>query len=88
MNECELYLRQGDPISYGAVILRGPINVCNGIKVAFVMSHLIFASCYQFSCRLNFAIRVTWKASLFTIKKRVIVLISFRLHQKGRRSQF
>ena len=25
MNECELYLRQGGPISYGAVVLRGPV---------------------------------------------------------------
>ena len=27
--ECELYLRQGGPISYGAVILRGPVYTLN-----------------------------------------------------------
>ena len=29
MNEFELYLRQGGPISYGAVILRGPVYTEN-----------------------------------------------------------
>ena len=29
MNEYELYLRQGGPISYRAVILRGPIYTYN-----------------------------------------------------------
>ena len=55
MNECELYLRPGGPISYGAVILRGNIEGLGEQNSLFpvepvikcLMSHITNDTCIE-----------------------------------------